>query len=189
LAVAWQVFLEYGYAGASMSDIAERLGGSKGTLYNYFSSKEELFLATAREKGDELYRKLEDLPRPKGDLTTDLTDFGCRMLAVVASEEYLAFYRLIIAEATRVPVIGRMAYDSRRSTMLAPIAERIEEEMKAGRVRLADPLEAAEVFWDLCSASFQRRSLLAVEPALTDTEIRNLVNRAVAIFVAAYGTG
>ena len=45
LDVARDVFLEEGYASASMSTIAARLGGSKGTLYNYFKNKEELFAA------------------------------------------------------------------------------------------------------------------------------------------------
>src|SRR5437763_16491787 len=45
LDVAREVFLEEGFAAASMSTIAARLGGSKGTLYNYFKSKDELFAA------------------------------------------------------------------------------------------------------------------------------------------------
>src|SRR3954471_15781656 len=45
LDVAQEVFLEEGFAAASMSTIAARLGGSKGTLYNYFRSKDELFKA------------------------------------------------------------------------------------------------------------------------------------------------
>ena len=45
LDVAQDVFLEEGFAAASMSTIAARLGGSKGTLYNYFRSKDELFAA------------------------------------------------------------------------------------------------------------------------------------------------
>ncbi|HLY77858.1 MAG TPA: TetR/AcrR family transcriptional regulator, partial [Caulobacteraceae bacterium] len=45
LDVAQEVFLEEGFANASMSTIAARLGGSKGTLYNYFKSKDELFTA------------------------------------------------------------------------------------------------------------------------------------------------
>ena len=45
LDVASEVFLAQGYAATSMSEIAARLGGSKGTLYNYFRSKEELFSA------------------------------------------------------------------------------------------------------------------------------------------------
>ena len=48
LNVAREVFFEQGYSAASMSTIAARLGGSKGTLYNYFKSKEELFEAQVR---------------------------------------------------------------------------------------------------------------------------------------------
>ena len=44
-----EVFFEQGYTAASMSTIAARLGGSKGTLYNYFKSKEELFEAQVRD--------------------------------------------------------------------------------------------------------------------------------------------
>src|ERR1700744_640952 len=45
LDVAQEVFLEEGFAAASMSTIAAKLGGSKGTLYNYFKSKDDLFNA------------------------------------------------------------------------------------------------------------------------------------------------
>ena len=45
LDAAEKVFLEEGFAAASMSAIAARVGGSKGTLYNYFKSKEALFEA------------------------------------------------------------------------------------------------------------------------------------------------
>src|SRR5579871_4719106 len=49
LEVGREVFLAQGYAAASMSEIAAKLGGSKGTLYNYFRSKEELFGALMTE--------------------------------------------------------------------------------------------------------------------------------------------
>src|ERR1700721_3771942 len=49
LKVAREVFFENGYAATSMSSIAARLGGSKGTLYNYFKNKEELFEAQVRD--------------------------------------------------------------------------------------------------------------------------------------------
>ena len=45
LDAAEAVFLEVGFSAASMSMIAARVGGSKGTLYNYFKSKDELFAA------------------------------------------------------------------------------------------------------------------------------------------------
>ena len=43
LEVAREVFLQEGYAAASMSVIAARVGGSKAPLYSYFPSKEQLF--------------------------------------------------------------------------------------------------------------------------------------------------
>ncbi len=42
--VAAELFAERGYAGASMTDIAKRVGVRKPSLYNYCSSKEELFM-------------------------------------------------------------------------------------------------------------------------------------------------
>lgn len=53
LNVATDIFCELGYEGASMSAIAAKAGGSKGTLYNYFSSKDELLLASVLEGADE----------------------------------------------------------------------------------------------------------------------------------------
>lgn len=44
---AAKVFAEWGYARAKVDDIAGNLGIAKGTVYRYFSSKEEMFLATA----------------------------------------------------------------------------------------------------------------------------------------------
>jgi AcrR family transcriptional regulator len=46
---ALQVFVERGYAGSRLEDVAARAGVSKGTLYLYFANKEELFKAVVRE--------------------------------------------------------------------------------------------------------------------------------------------
>ncbi len=47
--VAAELFAERGYAGASMTDIAKRVGVRKPSLYNYCSSKEELFMELLEE--------------------------------------------------------------------------------------------------------------------------------------------
>jgi AcrR family transcriptional regulator len=48
-AAALEVFVERGYAGSRLEDVATRAGVSKGTLYLYFANKEELFKAVVRE--------------------------------------------------------------------------------------------------------------------------------------------
>jgi len=44
-AAAAEVFTEKGFAGTRIADVAERAGVGKGTVYEYFRSKEELFFA------------------------------------------------------------------------------------------------------------------------------------------------
>lgn len=61
LQAALHLFAVKGYHETSISAVAERAGVGKGTLYWYFSSKEELFRQVLTEKGEGLYKQLEDL--------------------------------------------------------------------------------------------------------------------------------
>lgn len=49
VAAALELFVEKGYAGTRLEDVATRAGVSKGTLYLYFENKEDLFKAVIRE--------------------------------------------------------------------------------------------------------------------------------------------
>src|ERR671910_3285090 len=49
VSAALEVFAERGFSAARLDDVAARAGISKGTLYLYFASKEELFKAVVRE--------------------------------------------------------------------------------------------------------------------------------------------
>ncbi|MET0363609.1 MAG: TetR/AcrR family transcriptional regulator, partial [Sphingobium sp.] len=73
LCVAGESFLEHGYTGTTMSGIAATLGGSKGTLWSYFSSKEELFAAVI-DRATAAYRARisEILEAPCDDLALTL---------------------------------------------------------------------------------------------------------------------
>jgi AcrR family transcriptional regulator len=57
LEAALQVFAERGYRDASVDEVAERAGYSKGALYWHFSSKAELFLALVDERIDRPWRE------------------------------------------------------------------------------------------------------------------------------------
>ena len=52
--VAAAVFGEMGFERASMDEIAARTGASKATVYGYFGSKQELFLAVIRDAAERL---------------------------------------------------------------------------------------------------------------------------------------
>src|SRR5271155_6176249 len=80
LKTAHAAFLADGYAATSMSTIAARLGGSKATLYNYFGSKEELFVAVVEHKCEQLREIAQDAQEDHDDFPAALLKFGTRLL-------------------------------------------------------------------------------------------------------------
>ena len=60
LRTAVQLFLEQGYHGTTLNDVAERLNITKPALYNYFRGKDEILFecwAIGQERVDELHRR------------------------------------------------------------------------------------------------------------------------------------
>src|ERR1700679_35542 len=148
LRVAGEVFLEEGFAAASMSTIAARLGGSKGTLYNYFKSKDELFNAYVERRcvwQDEIFAA------PLADETVEetLCRIGRAYLTRVLTNFNLRNFRLISAEAERSPEIGQTFYEAGPRKGVERVAELLGEMVRDGHLDLEDPLEAAHQFLGL----------------------------------------
>src|SRR5574337_479200 len=111
LEAAAQVFQETGFERATMSAICERLGYSKATLYNYFSSKEALFSAVVFDASEaEFLASLDALDATQGDIAQALERFGQQILAVPYAPPVQAVRRLIISEAGRSE-LGRQCYE------------------------------------------------------------------------------
>ncbi len=98
LKVAYAAFLSDGYAATSMSSIATKVGGSKATLYNYFSSKEELFSAVIAERCRDFEEMLYDADLETQDFRKALTILGERAGRWIRRADSSATYRLITAE-------------------------------------------------------------------------------------------
>ena len=74
LATAAALFGERGYDAVSLEDVADRLDVTKGSLYYYFASKDELVTAAIETLGNEWTARLEGLPagRPTAHLFREL---------------------------------------------------------------------------------------------------------------------
>jgi TetR/AcrR family transcriptional repressor of mexJK operon len=186
--IAKEVFAANGYAGTSMSLIAARVGGSKGTLYNHFKSKEELFVAVIEKKCSQIQRLLTEAQvESGGDLRATLTNFGEHFLELILSDDSIETFRLATAEAARFPEIGRAIYQSGVRQSMRRTAELLEHAKAARQLRAdADVLVAAEQFHELCLAGIHRRRLWNVETQ-TPAGIRTNVANAVDTFMRAFG--
>ena len=133
---AYRLFRANGFEKTSMSEVTAQVGGSKATLYNYFSSKEELFLECMISITDHyLEGILSNLKNQEVDVETALFDLAKRALRLIFAPEMLASRRLVIAEAERSG-IGRLFHEKIISYQ-QEIALFLERAMEEGKLRKA----------------------------------------------------
>jgi AcrR family transcriptional regulator len=104
---ALELFAEEGYHSASISKIALRAGISKGLMYNYFSSKQELLTAIF-DKGMHALFKLFD-PDKNGILTSDEFNFFVDSVFETLKEntQYWKLYFSVIMQPGIFEMIGK----------------------------------------------------------------------------------
>ncbi len=187
LNVAGEAFRQDGYAATSMSSIAARLGGSKGTLYNYFRSKEELFAAFMEDVcGEDVVPLFDRLPGPDADLREGLIAFGCAFLAFITSEPRISIYRVIIGEAGRFPELGRIFYEAGPQVGELRLVEYFEGLMARGVLRQAGSTSVARHFKELCMSGMHQMRLMGVAPDLDEAAVRQTVTPGIEAFLRAY---
>lgn len=111
-AAALELFVEKGFAATRLDEVAARAGVSKGTLYLYFESKEDLFKAVIREgllpllaEGEEL---MASMPGSASDLFKAIV---LRWWEIVGEGPIGGIPKLIFAEARNFPEIARFYAD------------------------------------------------------------------------------
>ncbi|MDQ0466777.1 AcrR family transcriptional regulator [Caulobacter ginsengisoli] len=187
LAVAGDAFRQDGYAATSMSSIAARLGGSKGTLYNYFRSKEELFAAFMEDIcSEDVLPLFARLPQAGEDLHDGLIEFGCAFFEFITSEPRTSIYRVVIAEAGRFPELGRIFYESGPQIGELRLGDYFEDLMARGVICQTDRTLIARHFKELCLSGMHQMRLMGVVPELDDAAIRKTVAAGVEAFLRAY---
>src|SRR6201982_3265069 len=106
---ARRVFLDLGFDGASMGEIARVAGVSKGTLYVYFADKHHLFEAIVEQENIDYGRESFNLS-PDRDPETTLFESGCAYRAVICRPQGGSAVRTVMAIAERMPDLGRRYY-------------------------------------------------------------------------------
>lgn len=186
LHVAREVFLEQGYAAASMSTIAARVGGSKGTLYNYFDSKEQLFRAHIERECALSAENIFGSAEESKDVAKQLLDLGIRYLTTLTSERVMANTRAVVAEAGRNQEVGEIFYDAGPRAGAERLAELFGQAGARKQLKIDDPQVAAQHFMALCQAGVYRRRLFNVGGKPSAKDIRADIEAAVRTFTHAF---
>ncbi len=186
LDVAARSFLEQGYAATTMSAIAAALGGSKGTLWSYFPSKEELFAAVLDRMIDAFQQELVPILNSTNPVATTLAKFCRHFLQKVTQAESLALHRLVVGEASRFPEIGRIFYARGPGRTRDQLGSYLVDAMERGLLRRDDAQVAAMQLIGLCLSGCHMQLIMGVIDKVPDAMLEQDCRRALAMFLRAY---
>jgi AcrR family transcriptional regulator len=184
---AARVFAVDGYEGASMSRIASEAGVSKGTLYNYFAGKADLFGAFVNRECSLRVALLFDDIDDDASAEETLTRIGRQMIAMLTSDTGLLMYRMVVAEAGKFPELADAFYQAGPARALARMSGWIERMCAAGRLAVEDPDFAAEQLFTLMQARLCMRRRLQLIQVVSEDEIDLVVQSAARLFLRGYG--
>jgi AcrR family transcriptional regulator len=185
LAGASKVFLDLGFDGASMGEIARAAGVSKGTLYVYFADKNRLFEAIVEEETIEQGRLAFNFD-PERDVTTTLREFGQAYIELLCRPGGGSAIRTVMAIAERMPDVGRRYYQRVLDHTINRLACYLDAQVKSGDLTIDDCQLAASQFMMVCQASLFLPFIFQAAPPPSPERIAQVIESATRMFLAAY---
>jgi AcrR family transcriptional regulator len=107
------VFLRGGFGLATMDDVASAAGVGKQTVYRHFKSKEALFVGLVISMCAQV-GALASTQGEQSDVSpeVELRELGWLLAQGLIAPDSLRLFRAIVAEAERLPELGRMFYEN-----------------------------------------------------------------------------
>ncbi|MEB6381542.1 TetR/AcrR family transcriptional regulator [Leclercia adecarboxylata] len=187
LDAATSVFAEKGYAGTNLNEVAKRAGVSKGTLYRYFDTKEDIFRAVAQAA---FTANLEGMEKSASGFNGSVSLLIPMLLKTAAGglgdSHIPAIVRMVIAESRQFPDLARIWHDNVVVRMLNLLTTILAEGQMKGEIRQGDPhLQALSIVGPMitavlfrevfCSDSGFRPELLPLAESHSDIVLRGLM--------------
>lgn len=185
LDIAKATFIEQGYSNTSMSEIASRVGGSKATLYNYFSSKEDIFAAVMEASAADKIAHAFHLLEKNNDIRTTLIDFGMHYLHSILAPEIMAIRNMAINEANRSD-ISRHFYENGPKKGWLLVCNYLKKQMSQEKLRIGDAWICAMHLRGLLEAEVVEPYALGVLKQVDDQQLEAVVEHAISAFLRAY---
>jgi AcrR family transcriptional regulator len=183
---ARSVFLEQGFDAASMGEIARRAGVSKGTLYVYFKSKEDLFEAIFEEESRGQVERIFSLDPNDHNVESVLSMLGRAHVAYLCQPERISPLRTIMSIVVRMPELGRRFYEAGPGTGIDKVRAYLDAQVAAGILRIEDTeVAAAQLLDSFQSTAFKPMMFYNAAPP-NDERVNHMVKIAVRTFLAAY---
>jgi TetR/AcrR family transcriptional regulator, mexJK operon transcriptional repressor len=193
VAAAADVFLDQGFLGATMDQIASRADVSVQTVYSRFGSKEALFNEVVGELAGGATRDIEQevdaLPEdtPPEDW---LLRFAEEQLRTVLTPRLMQLRRMVIGESGRFPELGAALFREGPARAIDRLAEVFAHYASTGQLAISDPWVAARQFNWLLMGGPTSEVMHLGDTAIPDAgRMRQHARETVDMFLARYAAG
>jgi len=183
---ARDIFMDQGFEGASVDEIARQAQVSKATLYSYFPDKRVLFMEVAKR---ECVRQADtalhaiDMAQP----AEKVLKAACKsMMKFFFSDFGQAVFRIAVAESKRFPELGREFYQNGPMVARGKLLHFLQEAAERGELQIDDMELAADQLPQLCKADLWDKLMFGIIDKADDDEIARIADGAVDLFLARY---
>jgi AcrR family transcriptional regulator len=191
LDAAAKVFLDRGFEGASVDEIADVAHAGKPTIYARFPGKEALFTAVMARNVREITRSFESIAPTGATIEERLASIGIGILRKVLMAKTIELIRAAVAEARRFPDVAASVSRMGRERTAEVVAQLLGELAESDKLPsfAADRQATANHFIQLILLPMLMRALFGEPLTALRAEIAPHVARTVAFFLAACRQG
>ncbi|MCD7097688.1 TetR/AcrR family transcriptional regulator [Stenotrophomonas sp. MMGLT7] len=186
LSAAKSLFMEQGYAGASMDGIAAMAGVSKLTVYSHFGDKETLFSEAIRAQCQEMMP--DDLFEHEfeGPLRDQLVGIGQAFFAMISSEAAIATHRMMLAPDIGDSFVRQMFWEAGPQRIQQALADFLAGRVALGELQIDDLPLAASQFFCLLKGELHPMMMCGLRCCPSQADVAAHIHASVDLFLRAY---
>ena len=195
LDAARKVFLEHGFEGASIEEIAEAARSGKPTIYARFPGKEALFTAVVMQSVAANVERFKAYTPTGATIEQRLESVAVTVLEWILLSDSIGLMRVAIAEAPRFPDLARSVYRMARERGGQAVARLLAEAAQSNELGALPAfvpehvVTTTQLFQDLVILPLAMRALFGEKLKQLRAEIEPHAKRSIALFLAACRNG
>ena len=186
LEAAKQLFVQHGFAGVSMDQIAAAAGVSKLTLYSHFGDKENLFIAAVQAFCEQSVPDAVFQSRPGQDLRQHLMQVSRTFFNMIMSPEAIAGHRVLCSPQVVQSPLPAAFWAAGPQRIQQAFTELLAGYAAQGLLEIEDTALAASQLVTLLKGELHSRELFGFCCSNRDTTAEQHVHACVDLFLRAY---
>lgn len=180
------LFLEKGFDGTSMDEVAKRAGVSKQTVYSHFSSKEQLFAESIHITIEKYFPDQAVQEVSSHTLEADLTAVAYKFGTLLMSQDAMAMHRVLVAAAARGPELARIFWEAGPAEMIVKLSDFLQKWIDRGELDIDDPEKAGARLIALLKGKLHFEMSIGLVDGISEADLKAHVDDVVECFLTLY---